>query len=172
MEYFLEQPSLHIWLLLNHNKQKEWNWMWNVLFSSSEMSIWSYYNHQSSKQSWKGNYTSLQCQLIQTSQVRNVLNKNLRSYGNLFAMFKTIEIWEIANFIFLTLKEVGLHHFSHKISNIKLFPLKISKAVKVCLKNVLNVNMFSLYSSADLLAYTWDWEIQSVSKILLDDPGE
>ena len=66
---FWNIPLPHHSVLLNRNRLSEWKWMWNILLSSPEMSIWSSYNHQSSKQPWKGNHTSLQCQLIQTSQV-------------------------------------------------------------------------------------------------------
>ena len=85
-------------------------------------------------------------------------------------MFKTSEIWEIANFIFLTPKEVGLHHFSHKISNIKLFPLKISKAVKVCLKNVLNVLYMCFLCVVQQIC--WLRDSVCIRRLLADNLGE
>lgn len=91
----------------HRNRQSEWKWMWNILLSSPEMSIWSSYNHQSSKQPWKGNHTSLQCQLIQTSQVHNI-----QAISFLFAMYKqrcqakAIKIKGIAKLFFLTLKKL------------------------------------------------------------------
>jgi len=104
---FWNIPLPHHSVLLNCNRQSEWKWMWNILLSSPEMSIWSSYNHQSSKQPWKGNHTSLQCQLIQTSQVHNI-----QAISFLFAMYKqrcqakAIKIKGIAKLFFLTLKKL------------------------------------------------------------------
>ena len=102
-------------VLLNRNRLSEWNWMWNILLSSPEMSIWSSYNHQSSKQPWKGNHTSLQCQLIQTSQVHNIQARSVNPKTLevfFFAMYKqrcqtkAIKNKGIAKLSFLTLKKL------------------------------------------------------------------
>lgn len=147
-EYFLEQPSLRNSLLLNRNRQLEWNWMWNIPFSSPEMSIWSYNNHQSSKQSWKGNHTSLQCQLIQTSQVCNIQTINPKTLEVIFLwclkQSKAEKLLILSSWSPKKLLEGGLHHFNHKNAlNIKLFPHKMPKAAKVCLKNVFYVHVLS-----------------------------